>query len=108
MTKALIIFGVVFLIGILLVVYKYQHRRGLHDNVDQLKDVINKIFQEAETPTISQNRLIKGLKLNLGINEKMALKLIGKARREELIELDEFNNEKIGKSRYRLTQTPKG
>lgn len=103
MTKAFIIFGAVFLIGILLVVYKYQHRRGLHNNVDQLKDVINKIFQESETATVSQNRLIKGLKTHLGINEKMALKLIGKARHEELLELESTDFKKIGKIQYKKT-----
>ena len=101
MTKTLIIFGIVFLIGILLVIYKYQHRRGLHNNVDQLKTVINRIFEEAETPTISQNHLIKGLKQNLGINEKMALKLIGKARHENLLEIESTDFKKIGKMQYK-------
>ncbi|MBO6217002.1 MAG: hypothetical protein J6N73_05060 [Prevotella sp.] len=101
MTKAFVIFGIVFLIGILLVVYKYQHRKDLHDDVDQLKSVINQIFEEAETPTVSQNRLIKGLKQHLGINEKMALKLIGKARHEELLEIESTDFKKIGKIQYK-------
>lgn len=101
MTKAFIIFGVVFLIGVLLVVYKYQHRRGLHNNVDQLKKVIDQIFEEADAPTVSQNRLIKGLKQQLGINEKMALKLIGKARHENLLEIESTDFKKIGKIQYK-------
>ncbi len=101
MTQTLIIFGIVFLVGILLVFYKYQHRQKLHDNVDQLKSVIRQIFEEAEKPAISQNRLIKGLKQHLGINEKMALKLIGKARHEDLIEIESLDFKKMGKMQYR-------
>ena len=58
-------------------------------------------FQEAEKPVISQNRLIKGLKHHLGINEKMALKLIGKARHENLIEVETTDLKKFGKIGYR-------
>lgn len=103
MNTSIYIIGVVFLIGIALVVYKFSHRMNLHENVDQLKYVITKIFEETDTPTITQNRLIKGLKHHLGVNEKMALKLIGKARREDLIDLDTLHSEKLGKSTYKKT-----
>lgn len=103
MNSSIIILGIVFLIGIALVIYKHNHRMNLHENVDQLKDVISQIFEEKGEQTITQNRLIKGLKHHLGVNEKMALKLIGKARREELIELAQLNSEKLGKSTYKKT-----
>lgn len=101
MNSSIIIVGVIFLIGIALVIYKHTHRMNLHENVDQLKEVITHIFEEKGEATVTQNRLIKGLKQHLGVNEKMALKLIGKARRENLIELNTLHNEKIGKSTYK-------
>jgi hypothetical protein len=66
---------------------------SLHNNVDQLNSVIKTIFKEADKTSISQNRLIKGLKQHMGVNEKMALKLIGKARMEGLIKSDGVNVE---------------
>jgi hypothetical protein len=101
MYSSVIITVIVFAIGFGLVLYKYLHRRGLHENVEQLKQVIDMTFQEAEKPVISQNRLIKGLKHHLGINEKMALKLIGKARHENLIEVETTDLKKFGKIGYR-------
>lgn len=107
MNSSIIIVGAVFLIGIALVIYKHNHRMNLHEDVDQLRDVIAQIFKEKGEDAVTQNRLIKGLKQHLGVNEKMALKLIGKARREELIELDKLNSEKIGKSTYKQIWTTK-
>ncbi|MBO4660857.1 MAG: hypothetical protein J5610_05315 [Prevotella sp.] len=107
MNTSIFIIGAVFLIGIALVIYKHKHRMSLHENVDQLRSIIKVIFKEKGEDAISQNRLIKGLKYHLGVNEKMALKLIGKARREGIIELEKLNSEKIGKSTYKLTATEK-
>lgn len=91
MNNSFIFIGIILLLGICMVFYKYGHRRSLHENVDQIKKVIEMTFEEAEKPVISQNRLIKGFKQHLGVNEKMALKLIGKARHEELLEVDHSN-----------------
>lgn len=88
MSKQLILFVIIAIIGVLLVAYKHYHRMKLHDNVEQLKKVIDLVFKEADKQFISKNRLIKGLKHHLGVNEKMALKLIAKARQENLIELN--------------------
>lgn len=93
MSHATLIFGIILLVGIALVFYKYNHRMGLHNNVEQLDSVIKTIFKEADKSPISQNRLIKGLKQHMGVNEKMALKLIGKARMEGLIKSDGVNVE---------------
>lgn len=101
MHSTLIIFSIIFLIGIVLVLYKYKHRKGLHDNVELLKKVITMTFDEAGKPVISKNRLIKGLKHHLGINEKMALKLIAKAHHEDLIETEKETLKKSGKVEYR-------
>lgn len=101
MHNTLIIICVIFLIGIALVFYKYHHRKSIHDNVEQLKRVISLTFEEAGKPVISQNRLIKGLKHHLGINEKMALKLIAKARHEDLIEADSTNISQKGVMEYK-------
>ena len=89
----MLIFGFILIVGIALVYYKYTHRMSLHNNVDQLNSVIKTIFKEADKASISQNRLIKGLKQHMGVNEKMALKLIGKARMEGLIKSDGVNVE---------------
>ena len=93
MNNASLIFGIILLVGIAMVFYKYTHRMGLHNNVEQLDKVIRQIFVEADKTPISQNRLIKGLKQHMGVNEKMALKLIGKARMEGLIKSDGVNVE---------------
>lgn len=93
MSNSMLIFGIILIVGIALVYYKYTHRMSLHNNVDQLNSVIKTIFKEADKISISQNRLIKGLKQHMGVNEKMALKLIGKARMEGLIKSDGVNVE---------------
>ncbi len=93
MSNATLVFAIILLIGTALVFYKYNHRMGLHNNVEQLDSVIKTIFKEADKSPISQNRLIKGLKQHMGVNEKMALKLIGKARMEGLIKSDGVNVE---------------
>lgn len=93
MSNSMLIFGIILIVGIALVYYKYTHRMSLHNNVDQLNSVIKTIFKEADKTPISQNRLIKGLKQHMGVNEKMALKLIGKARMEGLIKSDGVNVE---------------
>ncbi len=93
MSNSMLIFGIILIVGIALVYYKYTHRMSLHNNVDQLNSVIKTIFKEADKTSISQNRLIKGLKQHMGVNEKMALKLIGKARMEGLIKSDGVNVE---------------
>ena len=102
MNNTLIIAIIILAIGALFVAYKYRHRMLLHEDIDQLKRVIKLIFQEAEKPVISQNRLIKGLKHHLGVNEKMALKLIGKARHEDLIEVESTDLKKLGKLTYKM------
>lgn len=99
--STVIIAGIIFLIGIGLVIYKYVHRMSLHNDVDQLKQVIEMVYKERESEVISQNRLIQGLKLHLGINEKMALKLIGKARHENLVVSDLSDINKSGKIKYK-------
>lgn len=99
--KTVLIVGIVFLIGIGLVLYKFHHRLSLHNNVEQLKTTIGLIFKEAEKPVISQNRLIKGLKQHLEVNEKTALKLIGKARHENLIEIESLDFKKFGKIQFK-------
>lgn len=101
MHSTLIIVGIVLVVGIGLVFYKYSHRTGLHNNVEQLKKVIELTFAEAGKEEITQNRLIKGMKQHLGINEKMALKLIGKSRFEHLIERVPGEMKEFGKVLYK-------
>ena len=93
MNNTTLIFGIILLIGLAMVFYKYTHRMGLHNNVEQLETVVRQIFKEADKPVISQNRLIKGLKQHMGVNEKMALKLIGRARMEGFLKGDSENVE---------------
>lgn len=91
MNNLTLILAVVFVIGIGLMFVKYYHRVGLHNNVEQLREVTDLIFKEADKSPISQNRYIKGLKQHLHVNEKMALKLIGKARMENIIHVEGKN-----------------
>ena len=93
MNNTTLIFGIILLIGLAMVIYKYTHRMGLHNNVEQLETVVRQIFKEAGKPVISQNRLIKGLKQHMDVNEKMALKLIGRARMEGFLKGDSENVE---------------
>jgi len=87
MNPAMLIVAIVFIIGIALLYYRYIHRKKLHDNVEELQEVICLIFKEANKTPISQNRLIKGIKEHFDVNEKMALRLIGKARQEKIIKV---------------------
>ena len=85
MNPTMLIAAIVFLVGIALLFYRYIHRKKLHDNVEELQEVICLVFKEANKSPISQNRLIKGIKEHFDVNEKMALRLIGKARQENII-----------------------
>ena len=78
----------------------YEFTFDLPRYVEQLKKVIALTFKEADKPIISKNRLIKGLKYHLGVNEKMALKLIAKARQEDLIELNRDTLKSSGTVEY--------
>lgn len=89
MHNTLIILGLVLIIGICLAIYKHNHHRNLHDNVEQLNAVLQSIFAEDGKDVISQNRLIRGLKEHMGVSEKVAYHLIGKARKEHLLTIDE-------------------
>ena len=64
-----LILGIVFVIGVILMFVKYHHRVGLHNNVEQLREVTDLIFEEAAKSPISQNRYIRGLKEHLHVNE---------------------------------------
>ena len=88
MNNLALILGVVFVIGVILMFVKYQHRMGIFNNVEQLRQVTDEIFEEAAKSPISQNRYIRGLKEHLHVNEKMALKLIGRARMENIIRVE--------------------
>lgn len=87
MNPTMLIVAIVFFVGIALLCYRYAHRKKLHDNVEELQEVICLIFKEANKTPISQNRLIKGIKEHFDVNEKMALRLIGKARQEKIIKV---------------------
>ena len=88
MNNLALILGIVFVIGVILMFVKYQHRMGIFNNVEQLRQVTDEIFEEAAKSPISQNRYIRGLKEHLHVNEKMALKLIGRARMENIIRVE--------------------
>lgn len=90
--KGIIIIVLVVLVVLFLVLYKHYGRMRLHNDVEHLDTVTKHIFQQAKKPVISQNRFIRGLKENLGVNEKMALKLIGQARKENLIKVEHTND----------------
>ena len=88
MNNLALILGIVFVIGVILMFVKYQHRMGIFNNVEQLRQVTDEIFEEAAKSPISKNRYIRGLKEHLHVNEKMALKLIGRARMENIIRVE--------------------
>ena len=83
--KGIIIVAAIILVVVFLIFYKHQGRMRLHNDVAHLDRVAKRIFEQAEKPVVSQNRFIRGLKENLGVNEKMALKLIGQAQKENII-----------------------
>ena len=85
--KGLLIVLAVVLVVLLLIFYKHFGLMCLHTDVENLDRVVKTIFEQAEKPVVSQNRFIRGLKDNLGVNEKMALKLIGQARNAHLIKV---------------------
>ena len=87
--KGIIIVVLVVLVALFMLFYKHQTRMRLHNDVEHLDAVVKHIFEQAKKPTVSQNRFIRGLKENLGVNEKMALKLIGQARKENLIKVEQ-------------------
>ena len=85
--KGIIIIVLVVLVALFMLFSKHFTRMRLHNDVEHLDAVVKHIFEHAKKPVVSQNRFIRGLKENLGVNEKMALKLIGQARKENLIKV---------------------
>ena len=51
-------------------------------------DISEVVAAAGDVVVLSQNRYIRGLKEHLHVNEKMALKLIGKARMENIIRVE--------------------
>lgn len=87
--KGIIIIVLVVLVALFMLFSKHFTRMRLHNDVEHLDAVVKHIFEQAKKPVVSQNRFIRGLKENLGVNEKMALKLIGQARKENLIKVEQ-------------------
>ncbi|MBR1713170.1 MAG: hypothetical protein IJ722_07185 [Alloprevotella sp.] len=87
--KPLLILICVFVAGFGLYLYKHSHHRNLAADSEKLRATIQRIFQEAGKSPLSQNRLIKELKQRFHVNEKVALVLISRARREGIIKVEE-------------------
>lgn len=89
MSTPFLIIIVLLICGIGLFFYKHSHHTGIAADTEKLQATIRQIFQEAGKSPLSQNRLIKELKQKFHINEKVALVLISKARRENIIKVEE-------------------
>ena len=89
MNMPLIIILAVFILGFGLFLYKHSYHRNIAANSEQLRSTIQRIFQEAEKSPLSKNRLIKELKQRFHVNEKVALVLVSRARREGIIKVED-------------------
>ena len=78
---------IVIVCGCALICYRYFSHRKNYDNSEKLALIVKKAFENAAKSPISQNRLIKEIKLQTGVNEKTALLLVGKAKKENLISI---------------------
>ena len=73
---------IVIVCGTALICYRYFSHRKNYGNSEKLDLIIKKAFENAAKSPISQNRLIKEIKL-----QKTALLLVGKAKKENLISI---------------------
>ena len=91
MSTPVLIIILVLLLGIGLFFYKHSHHPTIAGDTEKLRATIQQIFKEAEKSPLSQNRLIKELKQKFHVNEKVALTIISKARRENIINVVDGN-----------------
>lgn len=85
MNTPLIIILLVFVGLVGLYLYKHSRHVGLATDSERLHATLKTIYREAGKPALSQNRLLKELKARFHVNEKVALVLISKLRREGFI-----------------------
>ncbi len=93
LNTSLVIIILVFAVGICMFFFKHSHHTRIATDGEKLASTIRLIFKEAGRTPISQNRLIRGLKEHFHVNEKVALVLVSRARREAIIKVDGENVE---------------
>lgn len=71
-----------------IVIFNYLHKKHIRYNVDDLKKTIEKIFEDADATTISKKHFIIRMKNKYTCSGKDAMYLIGKARENHLITIE--------------------
>ena len=84
-TTVIIIAVVVVLIALL--AFKFIHNHGIHNDVENLKNVCSEIFSAKGVEKLASQDFIKALKEKTGVSQKVALTLFGKARQLGIIRI---------------------
>ena len=87
MNNTVIIFAIVIVIAIALLAYRHFHHHDMHENVDKLRTVIGQIFKEAGKEELPRRDFLQAMKSHFGVNEKVVLMLVGRAKQENIIKV---------------------
>lgn len=83
-TSTIIIIVVVVLLGVIALISKHhKHRYVFHEK--QVSDAIAKVFAEAESEEMPENKFLHAFQLKVNCSRKELLFLLGKARSNRMI-----------------------
>lgn len=74
-----------------LVIYNYLHKKHIHFTVAELATFINKVFEQANASSVEKKHFLASLKQHYHCSSKEAMYLLGKARENNLITVEEKN-----------------
>jgi len=89
MSNTTVIIIAVVVAFIALVAFKVINHQGAHKDVENLKKVITEIFNESEKTQLTSQEFLQKMQEKTGVSYKIALTLLGKARLEGLISVND-------------------
>ena len=86
-----LLIGIIIAVCTLLVIYNYLHKKHLHFTLPELKNFIDKVFEQADSSTVEKKHFLAALKAHYHCSSKEAMFLMGKARENGLVDVEEKN-----------------
>ncbi|MBQ9533835.1 MAG: hypothetical protein IJR71_07780 [Prevotella sp.] len=86
-----LVFGIIIAVCALLVIYNYLHKKHLHFTLPELKDFIEKVFEQANSASVEKKHFLAAMKEHYHCSSKEAMFLLGKARENRLVDVEDKN-----------------
>ena len=86
-----LVFGIIIAVCTLLVIYNYLHKKHLHFTLPELKTFVEMVFEKANSSAIEKKHFLAALKEHYHCSSKEAMFLLGKARENHLVDMEDKN-----------------